>query len=367
MRRRIELGDSLICSSSPTGQLSRDHRLQQNPGLGAVKEVLDLEPFADKWRAFGWAVQEIDGHNVREIEQSLTHIPAKDGKPTCIIAHTIKGKGVSFMEHNLLWHYRSPNSEEMAGAMSELEFASENSILRRFNEFGGAGQWVFLVVGDLGFGVTEAFAKRFPQRYLNAGVAEQNMTGIAAGLALSGKVVFTYSIANFPILRCLEQIRNDVLSPRERESCCCWRRICLRFARGDHHATEDLAIMRALPEMSVVAPGDPVEAAAATEAIAAHDGPCYLRLGRAGEQKVHKRPIQFQLGKAIRVRQGTDITLISTGGMLQTAVEAADALSAKGLHARVLSMHTLKPLDANAVLAAARETRAIFLLKSTAS
>jgi transketolase len=223
---------------------------------------------------------------------------------------------------------------------------------------------VFLVVGDLGFGVTEAFAKRFPQRYLNAGVAEQNMTGIAAGLALSGKVVFTYSIANFPILRCLEQIRNDV----------CYHHANVKvvavgggFAYGSlgatHHATEDLAIMRALPEMSVVAPGDPVEAAAATEAIAAHDGPCYLRLGRAGEQKVHKRPIQFQLGKAIRVRQGTDITLISTGGMLQTAVEAADALSAKGLHARVLSMHTLKPLDANAVLAAARETRAIFTLE----
>jgi len=88
--------------------------------LGTVKAVLDLEPFADKWRTFGWAVQEIDGHDLREIEHSLTHLPAKTGRPTCIIAHTIKGKGVSFMEHKLLWHYRSPNSEEMAGAMSEL-------------------------------------------------------------------------------------------------------------------------------------------------------------------------------------------------------------------------------------------------------
>jgi transketolase len=88
--------------------------------LGTVKDVLDLEPFADKWRAFGWAVQEIDGHNLQEIEQALTDVPAKAGKPTCVIAHTIKGKGVSFMEHKLLWHYRSPNSEEMAEAMSEL-------------------------------------------------------------------------------------------------------------------------------------------------------------------------------------------------------------------------------------------------------
>jgi transketolase len=223
---------------------------------------------------------------------------------------------------------------------------------------------VFLVVGDLGFGVTEPFAKRFPARYLNAGVAEQNMTGVAAGLALSGKIVFTYSIANFPILRCLEQIRNDV----------CYHHANVKvvavgggFAYGSlgatHHATEDLAIMRALPEMTVVAPGDPEETSAATEAVAAHDGPCYLRLGRAGEQKVHARPIDFQLGKAIQIRQGSDLTLISTGGMLQTAVETAEALSHKGLQARVLSMHTLKPLDIDAVLAAARETDAIFTLE----
>jgi transketolase len=162
----------------------------------------------------------------------------------------------------------------------------------------------------------------------------------------------------------LEQIRNDV----------CYHHANVKvvavgggFAYGSlgatHHATEDLAIMRALPEMSVVAPGDPDEAAAATEAVAAHDGPCYLRLGRAGEQKVHNRPIHFQLGKAIQIRQGSDITLISTGGMLQTAVETADALSHKGLQARVLSMHTLKPLDTSAVLAAARETHAIFTLE----
>ena len=223
---------------------------------------------------------------------------------------------------------------------------------------------VFLVVGDLGFGVTEPFAKRFPDRYLNAGVAEQNMTGVAAGLALSGKIVFTYSIANFPILRCLEQIRNDV----------CYHHANVKvvavgggFAYGSlgatHHATEDLAIMRALPEMSVVAPGDPEEAAAATEAVASHDGPCYLRLGRAGERKVHHRPIHFQLGKAIQVREGSDITLISTGGMLQTSVETAAALSQRGLQARVLSMHTLKPLDVSAVLTAARETSAIFTLE----
>src|SRR3954469_25913320 len=223
---------------------------------------------------------------------------------------------------------------------------------------------VMLLVGDLGFGVVTDFAREYPDQFLNAGVAEQNMTGIAAGLALSGKIVFTYSIANFPTLRPLEQIRNDI----------CYHRANVKvvavgggFAYGSlgatHHATEDLAIMRALPEMSVVAPGDPEEAAAATEAVAAHDGPCYLRLGRAGEQKVHARPIHFQLGKAIQVRQGGDLTIISTGGMLQTAVDTGDALSHRGLQVRVLSMHTLKPLDTDAVLSAARETGGIFTLE----
>ena len=221
-----------------------------------------------------------------------------------------------------------------------------------------------LIVGDLGFGVVEEFARRFPDRFLNAGIAEQNMTGIAAGMALSGKIVFTYSIANFPVLRCLEQVRNDV----------CYHNANVKIVAvggglaygslgATHHATEDLAIMRSLPRMVVVAPGDPAEAEAATQAVAALAGPSYLRLGRAGEAKVHRGAIDFQLGKAITVRQGRDLTLISTGGLLETAVQAAELLHQSGLEARVLSMHTVKPLDANAISVAARETGAIFTLE----
>jgi transketolase len=220
---------------------------------------------------------------------------------------------------------------------------------------------IFLVVGDLGFGVVEPFASRFPQRFVNIGVAEQNMSGVAAGLALSGKTVFTYSIANFPTLRCLEQIRNDI----------CYHRANVKivsvgggFSYGSlgmsHHATEDLAIMRALPEMVVVAPGDPTEAALATAAIAAHRGPCYLRLGRAGEPEVHRGPIDFSIGKAVMVRSGNELTLISTGAMLPVALEVAEELPGQ---VRVLSMHTIRPLDAEAVLRAARETAAIFTLE----
>lgn len=223
---------------------------------------------------------------------------------------------------------------------------------------------IHLVVGDLGFGVVETFSEHFPSRYLNAGVAEQNMTGIAAGMALCGKIVFTYSIANFPTLRCLEQVRNDV----------CYHQANVKivavgggFAYGalgmTHHAVEDLAILRAIPELTVVAPGDPIEAAAATHAIAAHSGPCYLRLGRAGECVVHPAPIKFEIGKAIPLREGNDITIISTGGMLATAVAVADALMVRGLETRVISMHTLKPLDTEAILSAIRETRALVTLE----
>jgi transketolase len=223
---------------------------------------------------------------------------------------------------------------------------------------------VHLLVGDIGFGVVEPFTERFPDRFLNVGVAEQNMTGIAAGMALSGKTVFTYSIANFPTLRCLEQVRNDV----------CYHKANVKivavgggFAYGalgmTHHAIEDLAILRALPEMTVIAPADPLETERATCAIAAQPGPCYLRLGRAGEPSIHSEPIDFEIGKAIRVREGDDITLISTGGLLATALEVARSIASRGFQARVLSMHTLKPLDVEAVLAAARETRAIVTLE----
>lgn len=231
-------------------------------------------------------------------------------------------------------------------------------------ELAGRDDRIYLIVGDLGFGVVEPFIQQFPKRFLNVGVAEQNLTGIAAGIALTGKVVFTYSIANFPILRCLEQVRNDV----------CYHKANVKivsigggYSYGSlgvtHHATEDLAVLRALPEMVVMAPGDPIEVREATRAIAAHQGPCYLRLGRAGEPTIHGSAVKFHLGKAIKVREGEAITIISTGALLQNAVQVAERLATKGIQVRVLSMHTIKPLDNEAVLAAARETRAIATLE----
>ena len=238
------------------------------------------------------------------------------------------------------------------------------AFIRALEEAAEKDSRVMLIVGDLGFGVVEPFAQRFPGQFVNAGVAEQNMTGMAAGMALSGAVVFTYSIGNFPTLRCLEQIRNDV----------CYHKANVKivavgggFVYGSlgmsHHATEDLAIMRALPNMTVIAPGDPVEAAGATRAVIQWPGPCYLRLGRAGEPTVHQSAIEFTIGKSIRLSDGEDLTLISTGGLLQTAVAAAENLLDHGLTTRVISMHTVKPLDNEAVLAAARDTKAMATLE----
>lgn len=239
-----------------------------------------------------------------------------------------------------------------------------NAFVKTLFKMAEVDERINLVTGDLGFGVLELFATRFPKQFLNAGVAEQNMTGIAAGLALSEKIVFTYSICNFPTLRCLEQIRNDI----------CYHKANVKivavgggFAYGSlgmtHHATEDLAILRALPEMVVVAPGDPIEAEQATQAIVDYEGPCYLRLGRNGEPRVHEPSIQFKLGKAITVRAGNDVTLISTGGILETAVRVAEHLAKEGVEMRVISMHTVKPLDNEAVQIAANETRAILTLE----
>ena len=223
---------------------------------------------------------------------------------------------------------------------------------------------IMFITGDLGFSVVEKFMENIPDQFLNAGVAEQNMTGIAAGMALSGKISFTYSIANFPTLRCLEQIRNDI----------CYHDANVKivsvgggFAYGamsvTHHAMEDLGVMRCLPNLTVIAPGDPVETRAATRAIIAHNGPVYLRLGKAGEPTVHTGDIDFKIGRAIQLRDGTDATLLSTGGMLWTANAAADILARRGIQIRILSMHTLKPLDLDAIRDAARTTGALLTLE----
>jgi len=223
---------------------------------------------------------------------------------------------------------------------------------------------IWLLCADLGYSVLERFADRFPDRYVNVGVAEQNMMGIAAGLAMSGKIVFAYSIVNFPIMRCFEQIRNDV----------CYHNLNVNIvAVGGgltygslgytHHGMEDLAVMRVLPNMTVIAPGDPLEAKLATQAIVNLSSPGYLRLGKAGEPQVHPKEPQFEIGKAIELQSGTDLTLISIGGMLDLTVKAAEKLTMQGYSVEVLSMPTLYPLDEQSILQSAEKTKKIITLE----
>lgn len=223
---------------------------------------------------------------------------------------------------------------------------------------------VMLLTADLGFSVLERFRDALPRQYLNVGVAEQNMTGVAAGLAHLGKTVFTYSIANFPTLRCFEQIRNDV----------CYHNLPVRVvavgggftysSQGyTHHGVEDIGVMRTLPGMTVIAPGDPLEARLATSALCSYPGPAYLRLGKAGEPRVHSSVEGFQIGKAIEVCAGGDLTLVSTGGMLHHTTEVAQALRADGVQATVLSMHTVKPLDEKAIASAIERTGALMTVE----
>ena len=239
-----------------------------------------------------------------------------------------------------------------------------DEMVRTLEALAEADPNVMLVTGDLGFGVLARYSERFPRQFVNVGVAEQNMTGLAVGMALEGKTVFTYSIGNFPTLRCLEQIRNDACYHNANVKIVC---IGGGFTYGplgiSHHATEDLAILRALPNITVIAPGDPLEAAAATRAIYDTPGTCYLRLGRGGEPRIHSGPIDFHVGKAIRLFEGEDVAILSTGGILKVAYDAREKLEASGLRVGLFSVHTVKPVDRELVVELARSVCVIVTLE----
>lgn len=227
---------------------------------------------------------------------------------------------------------------------------------------------IFLLTGDLGFSILEKFQNKFSDRYFNIGIAEANMVGIAAGLALSGKNVFIYSIVPFATMRCFEQIRNDL----------CYQNLnvkiigvgsglCYGSAGPTHHSIIDIAIMRTLPNITIICPGDPVEVEMATKISLLHKGPVYIRLGKTNEPRVHKQKINFKLGKGITIKDGNDITIISTGNMLYNSKCVSDKLINRGIDTRLISMHTIKPIDKEIILKAAQETKIIFTIEEHSS
>lgn len=223
---------------------------------------------------------------------------------------------------------------------------------------------VYIITGDLGFGVLKPFWDELPDQIINAGIAEQNMTSIAAGLAMQGKIVYTYSIGNFPTLRCIEQIRNDCAYHDTNVKIVC---VGGGFVYGSlgmsHHATEDIAMMRSLPNVTVVAPGDLIEAECATRAIYETPGTCYLRLGRGGEKQIHKELDNFEIGKAIKIKDGNNVAVFSTGAIFDEVDEACKLLEKEGIVPTVYTFPTVKPIDKSIILECASKYKAIITVE----
>ncbi|MEA4884443.1 MAG: transketolase C-terminal domain-containing protein [Clostridia bacterium] len=208
--------------------------------------------------------------------------------------------------------------------------------------------------------MTFEFAKRFPERFIQMGIAEQDLMGTAAGIATTGKIAFASTFAIFATGRAFEQVRNGICYPGLNVKICATHAgLTVGEDGASHQSIEDIALMRAVPKMTVVVPSDAVQTAWAVNTAAATDGPFYIRLGRAPSPAIYQPDHEFHLGKAERLRDGRDVTLIACGYMTPRALAAADLLAGRGISARVIDMATIKPLDEAAVAEAAAETGAI--------
>jgi transketolase len=224
---------------------------------------------------------------------------------------------------------------------------------------------IFLLTADLGFKLFDEFRHDFPGRFINVGVAEQNMIGVGAGLSLSGKNVYCYSMIPFLMLRALEFIRVDL----------CYQNLNVKLVGVGggltyglegmtHHAIEDIAIARALPNLSVVAPGDPVEARGIIRESASYPGPLYVRLGGNNDPVIHKDGQEVSIGKGIVVKEGEEIVLFCTGGTLPASKAALDIIENKRrLRPTLISLHTIKPLDVQLILTYAKRSHAVFTVE----
>ncbi len=208
---------------------------------------------------------------------------------------------------------------------------------------------------------TGVFKKKYPERFFDCGIAEGNMMSVAAGIATTGKVVFASSFAMFAAGRAYEQVRNSIGYPHLNVKIGATHAgITVGEDGATHQCIEDFALMRAIPGMTVINPADAVEARAAVEAAINFVGPVYMRFGRYAVPVLNdKETYKFELGKGVEMKDGSDLTIIATGMMVGMALEAAEALAAKGISARVVNIHTLKPIDKDIILKAAKETGAI--------
>ena len=228
-------------------------------------------------------------------------------------------------------------------------------------ELGAENKDLVVMDADLsGSTKTKAFGKAYPDRFFNMGIAEQDLMAAAAGLALSGKTVCASSFAMFAAGRAFEIIRNSIgYTHANVKICATHAGITVGEDGASHQTFEDLAIMRTIPGMTVICPGDGPSAKALIRQAVAMDGPCYIRLGRSAVPVVYEEDANLTIGKGVTLREGDDVTLIATGIMVDAALKAADMLAEQGVSARVLDIHTIKPLDEELILNAAQETGAI--------
>lgn len=240
-----------------------------------------------------------------------------------------------------------------------------NAAIRTITDLADQDKDIILLTGDLGFGVLDEFRERYPKQFFNVGICEQSMASIAAGLAVEGKKVYLYSIGNFPTLRCIEQIRNDI----------CYHNASVTilavgggFAYGSlgmsHHATEDIAMMRSLPNMKVFTPADTLEAEVIVRTAYLTDSPCYIRLNKGGEAPIHTAyPEQYTIGKEFLIQSGEDVCIFASGAIIEEAVKATKILATQGISTEMYSFCSIKPIASELILACAEKFGRIITLE----
>lgn len=375
---------------------------------GPTEEVLSLGNLKAKFLAFGWEVLEIkEGNQLQAIIEGMALAKSKtgNGKPVVVLLHTVMGNGVDFMMHTHAWHGKAPNDEQLAKALEQnpetlgdygvattnAKHAHTNWEIKSNSEFTlqipadgivslntgskdtrsgfGAGltelgqknEKVVALCADLiGSLKMEDFQKNHPERFYQVGIAEANMMGIAAGLTIGGKIPFTGTFANFSTGRVYDQIRQSIAySGKNVKICASHAGLTLGEDGATHQILEDIGLMKMLPGMVVINPCDYNQTKAATIAIAEYEGPVYLRFGRPSLANFTPANQTFEIGKALHLIEGTDVTILATGHLVWEALLAAESLKKQGIHAEVINIHTIKPLDEQAILTSVAKTKCV--------
>jgi len=378
---------------------------------GTTDEVLSMGDISAKFRAFDWEVIHIkNGNHIEDIQAGMKQAKSLSGqgKPVCVLLHTEMGNGVDFMMHTHAWHGKAPNDEQLASALNQnpetlgdyspltpkekpmahqsethqdikvnkpslkippsgiIGLVQNNKDTRSgfgdgLTELGKTNENVVALCADLiGSLKMDDFKKNHPERFFQIGIAEANMMGIAAGLTIGDKIPFTGTFANFSTGRVYDQIRQSIAySDKNVKICASHAGLTLGEDGATHQILEDIGLMKMLPGMTVINTCDYNQTKAATIAIAKHHGPVYLRFGRPVVPNFMPIDEPFEIGKAITLISGNDVTILATGHLVWEALLAAEQLEAQGISAEVINIHTIKPLDEETILESVSKTKCL--------